>query len=136
MRELEAALVSSVDVIVNVMPLQEYKSYNVARDTFLSHLGATLWGSMRHVVAPSIADGAYHYYDKISFQLYFITQDVSICFIFICLVFLLAVLFSILVIFSQKVRNIKKLPVNLKALMDGLSSLAVSFQKVMFSQHL
>lgn len=86
-------MVSSVNVIVNVMPLQEYKSYNVARDTFLSHLGATLWGSMRHVVAPSIADGAYHYYDKISFQLYFITQDVSIRFIFFYLVFLLAAFF-------------------------------------------
>lgn len=81
-------MVSSVDVIVNVIPLQEYKSYNVARDTFLSHLGATLWGSMRHVVAPSIADGAYHYYDKISFQLYFITQDVRIrCIFFLFLLF-------------------------------------------------
>ncbi|KAI0504607.1 hypothetical protein KFK09_015559 [Dendrobium nobile] len=89
---------------------EEYQSYTVAHDTFLSHLGATLWGSLRHVVAPSMADGAYHYYEKISFQIYFITQE--------------------------KVRNMKKLPVNLKALTDGLSSLAVAFQKVMFSQHL
>ncbi|KAH0459721.1 hypothetical protein IEQ34_012535 [Dendrobium chrysotoxum] len=89
---------------------EEYQSYTVAHDTFLSHLGATLWGSMRHVVAPSMADGAYHYYEKISFQIYFITQE--------------------------KVRNMKKLPVNLKALTDGLSSLSVAFQKVMFSQHL
>ncbi|PKU72306.1 hypothetical protein MA16_Dca006306 [Dendrobium catenatum] len=89
---------------------EEYQSYTVAHDTFLSHLGATLWGSLRHVVTPSMADGAYHYYEKISFQIYFITQE--------------------------KVRNMKKLPVNLKALTDGLSSLAVAFQKVMFSQHL
>lgn len=86
-------MVSSIHVTVNVIPLQEYQSYNVARDTFLSHLGATLWSSMRHVVAPSIADGAYHYYDKISFQIYFITQDVSIRCIFLfglltCCVFL------------------------------------------------
>ncbi|XP_020578333.1 uncharacterized protein LOC110023327 [Phalaenopsis equestris] len=89
---------------------EEFQSYTVAHDTFLAHLGATLWGFMRRVVAPSMADGAYHYYDKISFQMYFISQ--------------------------QKVRNMKKLPVNLKALTDGLSSLAVAFQKVMFSQHL
>ncbi|KAK8968393.1 hypothetical protein KSP40_PGU011194 [Platanthera guangdongensis] len=89
---------------------EEYQSYTVAHDTFLAQLGATLWGSMKHVVAPSMADGAYHYYDKISFQLYFITQE--------------------------KVWNVKKLPVNLKSVTNGLSSLAVASQKIMFSQHL
>ncbi|KAH9805471.1 transmembrane protein [Citrus sinensis] len=54
---------------------EEFQNYTVARDTFLAHLGATLWGSMRHVISPSIADGAFHYYETISFQLFFITQE-------------------------------------------------------------
>ncbi|BFG13737.1 hypothetical protein CerSpe_000110 [Prunus speciosa] len=89
---------------------EEFQNYTVARDTFLSHLGANLWGSMRHIISPSIADGAFHYYDKISFQLFFITQE--------------------------KVGHIKQLPVDLKALMDGLSSLLLPSQKPAFSQHL
>ncbi|CAD5169905.1 unnamed protein product [Musa acuminata subsp. malaccensis] len=89
---------------------EEYHSYSVARDSFLAHLGATLWGSMRHIIAPSVADRAYHYYQKISFQIYFITQE--------------------------KIRNIKQLPVNLRSLKDGLSSLALASQSVMFSEHL
>lgn len=89
---------------------EEFQSYTVARDSFLAHLGATLWGSLRHVIAPSMADGAYHYYEKISFQLYFITQE--------------------------KIRNIKLLPINLRAFTDALSTLVVSPQTVMFSQHL
>lgn len=56
---------------------QESQNYTVARDTFLAHLGATLWGSMRHIVSPSVADGVFHYYEKISFQLFFITQEVT-----------------------------------------------------------
>ncbi|XP_041017361.1 uncharacterized protein LOC121259709 [Juglans microcarpa x Juglans regia] len=88
---------------------EELQNYTVARDTFLAHLGATLWGSMRHVISPSIADGAFHHYEKISFQLFFITQE--------------------------KVRNIKKLPVDRNAIMDGLSSLLLSSQKPMFSEH-
>ncbi|KAK3019713.1 hypothetical protein RJ639_003149 [Escallonia herrerae] len=87
---------------------EDFHNYTVARDTFLAHLGATFWGSMRHIISPSLADGAFHYYEKISFQLFFITQE--------------------------KVRHIKQLPVDLKALMDGLSSLALPSQKVMFSQ--
>ncbi|CDP14259.1 unnamed protein product [Coffea canephora] len=86
------------------------QNYTVARDTFLAHLGATLWGSMRHIISPSLADGAFHYYEKISFQLFFITQE--------------------------KTRNIKLLPVDLKSLQDGLSSLVVPSQKVMFSQQM
>uniref|UniRef100_M4CEP1 DUF7906 domain-containing protein n=1 Tax=Brassica campestris TaxID=3711 RepID=M4CEP1_BRACM len=89
---------------------EEFKNYTVARDTFLAHLGATLWGSMRHIISPSVADGAFHHYEKISFQLVFITQE--------------------------KVRQIKQLPVDLKALMDGLSSLLLPSQKPMFSQHM
>lgn len=89
---------------------EEFQNYTVARDTFLAHLGATLWGSMRHIISPSIADGAFHFYDKISFQLFFITQE--------------------------KVRHIKQLPVDLKALTEGLSSLLLPSQKAMFSQHM
>ena len=61
-------------------PLQESQNYTVARDSFLAHLGATLWGSMRHIVSPSVADGAFHYYEKISFQLFFVTQEVRCLF--------------------------------------------------------
>lgn len=90
--------------------IEEFQNYTVARDNFLSHLGSTLWGSMRHVIAPSVADGAFHFYEQISYQLYFITQD--------------------------KVKNIKHLTVDLRALMDGLSALSLPSQKVMFSQHM
>ena len=55
---------------------QEFRNYTVARDTFLAHLGATLWGSMRHVISPSLSDGAFHYYEKISFQFFFVTHEV------------------------------------------------------------
>ncbi|KAL2481898.1 hypothetical protein Adt_34864 [Abeliophyllum distichum] len=89
---------------------EDFQNYTVARDTFLSHLGATLWGSLRHIVSPSLADGAFHYYEKISFQLFFITQE--------------------------KVRHVKQLPLDLKSLMDGLSSMVLPSQKVMFSPHL
>ncbi|PIA44021.1 hypothetical protein AQUCO_01800229v1 [Aquilegia coerulea] len=89
---------------------EEFQNYTVARDTFLAHLGATLWGSMRHIISPSIADGAYHYYETLSFQLFFIT--------------------------AEKARNIKQLPVDLQALMDGLSSLVLPSQKVVFSTHM
>ncbi|XP_061990573.1 uncharacterized protein LOC133708993 [Rosa rugosa] len=89
---------------------EEFQNYTVARDTFLSHLGATLWGSMRHIISPSVADGAFHHYDTISFQLFFITQE--------------------------KVRHIKQLPVDLKALQHGLSSLLLPSQTPAFSQHM
>ncbi|KAG9131009.1 hypothetical protein Leryth_006720 [Lithospermum erythrorhizon] len=89
---------------------EENHNYTVARDTFLAHLGETLWGSMRHIISPSVADGAFHYYEKISFQLFFITEE--------------------------KVRHIKQLPVDLKSLTDGLSSLVLPSQKVMFSPHM
>ncbi|KAL2619688.1 hypothetical protein AAZV13_08G321400 [Glycine max] len=88
---------------------EEFQNYTVARDSFLAHLGATLWGSMRHIVSPSVVDGAFHYYEKISFQLFFMTQE--------------------------KVGHIKQLPVDMKAIMDGFSSLMVPSQKPMFSPH-
>ncbi|GLT28617.1 hypothetical protein SLA2020_035370 [Shorea laevis] len=87
---------------------EDFQNYTVARDTFLAHLGATLWGSMRHIISPSVSDGAFHYYEKITYQLFFITQE--------------------------KLRH-DKLPVDLKALMEGLSSLKQPSQTVMFSQH-
>lgn len=89
---------------------EEFQNYTVARDNFLAHLGATLWSSMRRVIAPCTADGRYHYYEKISFQLFFVTQE--------------------------NVRSIKKLPVDLKALKNGLSSLVLPSQKVMFSEQM
>ncbi|RHN54155.1 hypothetical protein MtrunA17_Chr5g0403611 [Medicago truncatula] len=89
---------------------EEFQNYTVARDSFLAHLGATLWGSMRHIVSPSVSDGAFHYYEKISFQLFFMTQE--------------------------KVRHIKELPVDMNAIKDGLSSLMVPSQKPMFSPHM
>uniref|UniRef100_A0A0D9VFU6 DUF7906 domain-containing protein n=1 Tax=Leersia perrieri TaxID=77586 RepID=A0A0D9VFU6_9ORYZ len=89
---------------------EEHHSYTVARDSFLAHLGSTLWGSMRHVIAPSVSHRAHHYYDKLSFQLYFVTQE--------------------------KLRNIKQLPVNVKSVTEGLSSVLLQFQKPIFSQHM
>ncbi|BAF12432.1 Os03g0570200 [Oryza sativa Japonica Group] len=89
---------------------EEHHSYTVARDSFLAHLGSVLWGSMRHVIAPSVSHRAHHYYDKLLFQLYFVTQE--------------------------KVRNIKQLPVNVKSVTEGLSSVLLQFQKPMFSQHM
>ncbi|KAL8095497.1 uncharacterized protein LOC141689529 isoform X1 [Apium graveolens] len=88
---------------------EDFQNYTVARDTFLAHLGATLWGSMRHVISPSIADGAFHYYEQISFQLFFITQE--------------------------KTTNIKQF-VDQKALSEGLSTLVLPSQKVMFSTNI
>ncbi|CAM8942799.1 unnamed protein product [Rhodiola kirilowii] len=87
---------------------ERFHNYTVARDTFLAHLGATLWGSMRHIVAPSVTDGTFHFYEQISFQLFFITRE--------------------------KVRHSNQLPVDLKALRDGLSSLVLPSQKVMFDR--
>ncbi|KOM25358.1 hypothetical protein LR48_Vigan102s001600 [Vigna angularis] len=89
---------------------EEFQNYTVARDSFLAHLGAMLWGSMRHIVSPSVADGAFHYYEKISFQLFFVTQE--------------------------KVKHIKQLPVDMNAIKGSLSSLTVPSQKPMFSQHM
>ncbi|CAH1428759.1 unnamed protein product [Lactuca virosa] len=64
------------DALYNwALVLQNLHNYTVARDTFLAHVGATFWGSMRHIISPSLADRAFHHYEKISFQLLFITQE-------------------------------------------------------------
>ncbi|XAR50712.1 hypothetical protein NMG60_11005111 [Bertholletia excelsa] len=89
---------------------EDFQNYTVARDTFLAHLGASLWGSMRHIIAPSMADGAFHHYEKISFQLFFITQE--------------------------KIQRTKHWPVDLQAVMDGLTSMVLPSQKVSFSQQM
>ncbi|KAF8758213.1 hypothetical protein HU200_010578 [Digitaria exilis] len=89
---------------------EEHHSYIVARDSFLAQLGSMLWGSMRHVIAPSVSHRAHHYYEKLSFQLYFVTQE--------------------------KVRSIKQLPVNIKSITESLNSVLLRHQKSMFSQHL
>ncbi|KAF6146647.1 hypothetical protein GIB67_008933 [Kingdonia uniflora] len=93
-----------------IISIQEFRNYTDARDTFLAHMGATLWGSMRHIISPSVADGAFHYYETISFQLFFITQE--------------------------KVGHINKLHVDFKALMNGISFLLLLAQNPMFSSHM
>jgi len=89
---------------------EEHQGYTVARDSFLAHLGSMLWGSIRHVIAPSVSHRAHHYYEKLSFQLYFVTQE--------------------------KARSIKQLPVNVKSITESLNSVLLRHQKSMFSQHL
>ncbi|CAN6244295.1 unnamed protein product [Urochloa humidicola] len=90
--------------------IEEHHSYTVAHDSFLAQLGSMLWGSMRHVIAPSVSHRAHHYYEKISFQLYFVTQE--------------------------KVRSTKQLPVNVKSITESLNSVLLRHQKSMFSQQM
>ena len=111
---------------------QSFQNYTVARDSFLSQLGATLRGFMNHVITPSISDGAFHFYKKISFQLYFITQEVSSIIPYLLELFCLFYTFSCF----QKMRDIKQLPVNIEALKEGLSSLGLPSQEVLFSRNL
>lgn len=59
----------------DVHEMQHIRNYSVARDWFLANLGAVLWSSMKHVVTPSTADGAFHFYNKIHFQIFVITQE-------------------------------------------------------------
>lgn len=54
---------------------QHIHNFSVARDWFLANLAATLWSSMKHVVTPSTADGAFHFYEKVHFKIYVITQE-------------------------------------------------------------
>ncbi|AQK70816.1 hypothetical protein ZEAMMB73_Zm00001d016452 [Zea mays] len=88
----------------------EHHSYTVAHDSFLAQLGSMLWGSMRHVIAPSASHRVYHYYEKLSFQLYFVTRE--------------------------KVRSIKQLPVNVKSIRESLNSVLLHHQNSMFSQNM
>jgi hypothetical protein len=57
----------------------------VAHDSFLAQLGSMLWGSMRHVIAPSASHRVYHYYEKLSFQLYFVTREVYMLLLIFCI---------------------------------------------------
>lgn len=115
---------------------QGIQNYTVARDSFLAHLGSTLWGSMRHIIAPSIADGAYHYYEKVSFQLFFITQEVYMDNPISCYKFCFQYINYQHWPLMQKLRNIRQLPLDLAAVKDSLLTLIVPTQKVMFSQTL
>ncbi|KAL3688199.1 hypothetical protein R1sor_014508 [Riccia sorocarpa] len=85
------------------------QNFSVARDSFLAHLGSVLASSMRHVVTPSTADGAYHYYENIYFQIYFISQD--------------------------KYKHDALLPVDILAVKEALSGLVVPGQKATFGIH-
>ncbi|BBN07833.1 hypothetical protein MPTK1_4g06720 [Marchantia polymorpha subsp. ruderalis] len=53
---------------------QHTQNFSTARDSFLASLGSVLASSMRHVVTPSTADGAYHFYENVYFQIYFISE--------------------------------------------------------------
>ncbi|CAM6068450.1 unnamed protein product [Sphagnum tenellum] len=82
------------------------QNFSIARDSFLAHLGATLSHTMKHVITPSTADGAFHYYDKVMFQIYTVTQE--------------------------KLKNPALLPVDIDGLKEALSGLIVPSQKVAF----
>lgn len=56
--------------------MQHTQNFSTARDSFLASLGSVLASSMRHVVTPSTADGAYHFYENVYFQIYFISEAV------------------------------------------------------------
>lgn len=45
-----------------------------ARDNFLARLGALLSRTLRHVVAPSTAEGYYPFHEKVVIQLYLVSQ--------------------------------------------------------------
>jgi hypothetical protein len=88
-------------------PVIKPEAFSLSRDTFLAHLASTLSGSMKHLITPSTADGAFHYYEKIVFQIYVITQE--------------------------KLKNAVLLPVDVNALVESLKELIVSPQRVAFS---
>lgn len=91
---------------------------------------------MRHVISPSIAEGAFHYYEKISFQLFFITQEVY-CVSWTITEASTLIGYSYHVInFMQRFRRVDQLPVDLDALKNGLSSLLLPSQKFSFSPHM
>ncbi|KAL2630290.1 hypothetical protein R1flu_014976 [Riccia fluitans] len=82
------------------------QNFSVARDSFLAHLGSVLASSMRHVITPSTADGAYHFYENIYFQLYFVSQN--------------------------KYKHDALLPVDIAAVKEALARLVVPAQKAVF----
>jgi hypothetical protein len=89
------------------VPVIKPEAFSLSRDTFLAHLASTLSGSMKHLITPATADGAFHYYEKIVFQIYVITQE--------------------------KLKNAVMLPVDTEALVGSLKELIVSPQRVAFS---
>lgn len=91
----------------DVHEMQHIYNYSVARDWFLAHLGATLWSGMKHVITPSTADGAFHFYDKIHFQIYVITQE--------------------------KYKHIGLLPLDISLFKESLAGVAVSPQKLQYA---
>nr|XP_024395234.1 uncharacterized protein LOC112291681 isoform X2 [Physcomitrium patens] len=88
-------------------PTLKPEAFSLSRDTFLAHLASTLSGSMKHLITPSTADGAFHYYEKIVFQIYIITQE--------------------------KLKNAMSVPVDVEALVGSLKELIVPPQRVAFS---
>ncbi|KAG0625344.1 hypothetical protein M758_2G047100 [Ceratodon purpureus] len=88
-------------------PVVKPEAFSLSRDSFLAHLASTLSGSMKHLITPSTADGAFHYYEKIVFQIYVITQE--------------------------KLKNPALLPVDVEAFTGSLKELVVPPQKVAFS---
>ncbi|KAJ7540824.1 hypothetical protein O6H91_10G032800 [Diphasiastrum complanatum] len=90
---------------------EQVQNFSVARDSFLAHMGATLSSAMKHVITPSTSDGAYHYYEKINFQLYIVTEE--------------------------KLKHPSLLPLDLPTLKEALSSLIIdSAQRLQFGIHM
>ncbi|KAH7437926.1 hypothetical protein KP509_05G095700 [Ceratopteris richardii] len=87
--------------------MQPIRNYSVARDWFLANLGAVLWSSMKHVVTPSTADGAFHYYEKLHFQIYIITQE--------------------------RIKHKELIPLDIGLLKESLAGVAIPGQKVQYS---
>ncbi|CAI7915600.1 unnamed protein product, partial [Closterium sp. NIES-53] len=48
-----------------------------AWDMLMAELASTLASAMRHVITPSTAAGAYHFYERVSFHLYIISHQVG-----------------------------------------------------------
>ncbi|KAG0568443.1 hypothetical protein KC19_6G020200 [Ceratodon purpureus] len=89
------------------VPVVKPEAFSLSRDSFLAHLASTLSGSMKHLVTPSTADGAFHYYEKIVFQIYIITQE--------------------------RMKSAVSVPVDVEAIASSLKELIVPPQKVAFS---
>eukprot|EP00271_Cylindrocystis_brebissonii_P006328 TRINITY_DN19063_c0_g1_i1.p1 TRINITY_DN19063_c0_g1~~TRINITY_DN19063_c0_g1_i1.p1 ORF type:complete len:958 (+),score=258.02 TRINITY_DN19063_c0_g1_i1:129-3002(+) len=86
-------------------------AHNVSRawDAFLASLGSTLSAGMRQIVTPPTSDGAYHFYEKISFHIYLITQ--------------------------QTYYDRRRTPFEVAELREELALLALPTQRFMFSVH-
>ncbi|XP_024530236.1 uncharacterized protein LOC9659220 isoform X2 [Selaginella moellendorffii] len=89
---------------------EHVQNFSVARDSFLAHLGATLTAGMKHVITPSTAEGAFHYYDKVSIQIYVITEE--------------------------RTRHIGLLPLDISQVKDAISTLRLPSQTFQYNVHL